>query len=876
MADLEKTVSVIFSGQDRLTNTIRTIERSFSGFSDITQSVASPLANIAEGVIATDTALAAMAVGGMALAIREAGRFGDSFQEIATLIDAPRENLDGFRRDILEYATDSTAAIDDINSAVYTAISAGTDYADALDVLSTSERLSVAGKADLEATTRLLASTLNAYGEGVDQATRYSDVFFQTVRDGQTTLPELADSLSQVTGIAANAGVPIETLMASLAALTATGAPTSQAITQIKAALSNIIKPSQEAQEMAAALGFQFNAAALETLGFEGVLRQVYDATGGNVEQLSALFGSVEGLNAALVLGADSSGKFADALADMRDASGATEAAFQKMAENITLINQTLANNVRAVLIGLGDEMLGGYIEVARGLQDVLQGIGAGIDAGVFDPLFDAFDEFTVNLADFLESVADALPEALGQLDFSGLLDGLGDLGRAIRELFDGIDLTTADGLAEALQEVIDTGEALIRITTGMAQAFDPYFQALRAGVQEVNNWDAETSESFGRVLLAAEGVVRAGTSIGLAMAAIAESGADIGNVFNAVFGSIQAVWNTLQVAFDTVASLIVNSIIDILDAFEPLTRFPGFGGLNESIRETRRELGYLSEGIREDSFNQMSEAIEGAERALQGFTGETEQAAQSTENLSDAIGEIEGETAIDIAVNDAVALSAMNEIRDHIDDLIQENPEIEFLPFEPPDDTALQQAVQAIEEREVLVDVALNPEIDTEMAEQALKRLEIGADLLAEKMKIDAEVDIAMAQEATKRLQAAFDSVSQTVQSTGDTLVGLFGAFSEVEGFTQKWLLEDAVRQEIELRKQAIQMQQKLVNSTVALNNAQAKRLESGDSLITISAEGLSPALEMVLWDLVEKLQIRVNENGGQALIDLAGFTGL
>jgi len=874
MADLEKTVAIIFQGDDQLSRTMRDINRSFGDFGDITQTVAQPLANIAEGVLAADAALASLAIGGMALAIREAGNFGDSFNEIATLIDAPAERLAEFKDDIVEYARDSTASFDDINAAVYTAISAGTDYAAALDMLSTAERLSVAGKADLEATTRLLASTLNAYGDGVDQATRYSDVFFQTVRDGQTTLPELADGLSQVTGLAANAGVPIETLMASLAAITATGAPTSQAITQVRSAIQAMIDPSKEAGELAASLGIQFSATALETLGFEGVLRQVYDATGGNIEQMSTLFGRVEGLNAALVLGADSSGKFAEALLEMRNASGATEEAFRKMAENISLVNQTLANNVRAVLIGLGDEMLGGYVDVARGIQDVLRAIGTGIDAGVFNPLFEAFDDFTQNLSTFLSEVAGALPDALDQLDFDGFLDALVNLGDAIGALFDNADLTNADELADVLQEIIDTGEALIRVTTGMAQAFAPYFETLRLGVQEVNNWDAATQESFGKVLLAAEMVVRAGTGIGLAMAAIAESGYEIQNVFNVVFGSIQAVWNTLQVAFDTVASLIVNSIIDILDALEPLTRFPGFSGLNDSIRQTREELGYLSEGIRQDSFENMQEAIDGASRAMRGFTGDTGEAVQQAADLTNEIDDIPEEKSIAVEFSDAIAQEDIREIQQALDDMEDDPVLLEILPFEPPDDTALQQAMAAIEARELTIDAKV--EADTEEAERKLKAMEEYSDIVQEQMKWEAEIEITQAQEATKRLQAAFDSVSVSIQSTGETLVGLFGQLNEVEGFSNKWMLEDAIRQEIELREKAFQLQSRLVNSTIELNKQKSERLKSGDAMITISGEGMSPALEMVLWEIVERIQMRVIETGSEALIDLASFTGV
>ena len=131
-----------------------------------------------------------------------------------------------FKEDVMDYARNSTASIEDINKAIYTAISAGSEYTDVLELLSKTEKLSDAGRADLVETTKLVVSVLNAYGLSAKDAEAVSDALFTTVKDGQTTLPELAASLAQVTTVAANSGVSFDELMASLAALTVTGMPT--------------------------------------------------------------------------------------------------------------------------------------------------------------------------------------------------------------------------------------------------------------------------------------------------------------------------------------------------------------------------------------------------------------------------------------------------------------------------------------------------------------------------------------------------------------------------------------------------------------------------------------------------------------------------
>ena len=83
------------------------------------------------------------------------------------------------------------------------------------------------------------------------------------------------------------------------------GMPASQAITSLKAVLSNVIKPTDEAEKTAARLGIQFNTTSVSTKGLSGFLWDTYNAAHGNIDKLGSLFGSVEGLNGVMLLGAD-------------------------------------------------------------------------------------------------------------------------------------------------------------------------------------------------------------------------------------------------------------------------------------------------------------------------------------------------------------------------------------------------------------------------------------------------------------------------------------------------------------------------------------------------------------------------------------------
>ncbi|KKL79470.1 hypothetical protein LCGC14_2014500, partial [marine sediment metagenome] len=554
MADLEKTVAITFKGKDELSSKLSSMSSSIDDFGSKVSGATQPLADMAEKVMKLELVLVGLAAAGLAVAVTEAGKFGDSFNEISTLIDASSDDIAGFKDAILDYSTSSVKSIEDINAAVYTAISAGVDYTESLEFLTEAEKLSVAGKADLETTTKALASTLNAYGAATDAAGDYADDFFTTVKLGQTTIPELSTSLSQVTGIASSAGVEFSTLSAAIAALTAAGAPTSQAITSIKAAISNIIKPSSEAEKAAEALGIEFNAAALKSEGFEGVLWKVYEATGGNVDQMAKFFGSVEGLNAALILGSDSGGKFSEALEAMENNTGAADEAAQKMADNFGDVVQNLINNFDKIMIEGGTPFLDDFNDLARAIVEVFQGVSIGIDNKAFEPVYAAIEKFSGNLVELLQGVAAAMPEALEMVDFEGMVQSFEGLGAAIKDAFEAlfgpVDLTTPEGLATAIQKIVDGVTALTNVTTGIVEAWEPFLGTLGSTIDAFSKADGAAQEWVGNLLGWAQvinmlapllGVLSGGLSlvssamVGFAALKLSATAASIGSVGTAL-----------------------------------------------------------------------------------------------------------------------------------------------------------------------------------------------------------------------------------------------------------------------------------------------------------------------------------------------------
>jgi TP901 family phage tail tape measure protein len=504
MADLTKTIEIIFGGVDRVSGAIDGITKNVSDGMGHLEGITDPLASAHDNVVKLEAALAALAVGGMALAIHTAGQFDSQFKEITTLIGDTGGGIDQFKEQIKEYANDSTQSIEDINGALYQAISLGVDYKDSLEALSTAEQLAVAGKANLTASTELLLGTLNAYGDGVDQATRYSDAFFTIVQDGKTTIPELAQYLSQVSNTAAAAEVPIETLGAAIAAVTASGAPTSQAMTQIRQVIEALIKPTKQASDYAKELGLDFSAQALAADGLEGVMQKVFHVTGGNVDQMAKLFTSSEALRAALILSRDESGKFAGALEDMANKTGATATAYDKMAGDINHINTNLKNNWENTLAEIGENLLANYGNIVGSIVQIFQAIQDSVKAGAFKDVFAVVTDLSKDIEETFSTLAKNLPEALKTVDFSEFTKSIQDLAKETSGIFEAffgdVDLSTPEGLGRAIQTLVDLGTRLNEVATGMAQAWQPVAEWLGKAAESASDMDSKTTELIGNI----------------------------------------------------------------------------------------------------------------------------------------------------------------------------------------------------------------------------------------------------------------------------------------------------------------------------------------------------------------------------------------
>jgi len=915
-ADLKRVVRVVFQGDNE---TQRAFNQLQSGLNDLeggVRSVTGPMADMADKVLKTTAALSTLATAGIALVVKEAGTWSDSFNEISTLIDATDSDLEQFKRQVLDYGASAAFALDDVNSAIYAAISAGIDYRDVLTLMADAEKLAIAGKAELGETTVALVSVLNAYGESADQAGKYSDILFETVRQGQTTLPELAGSLSQVTSLAAAADVPFETLTAVLASLTAQGMPTEQAVTALRGAIQAIVKPTSDAANLAEELGIEFNANALASRGLEGVLWDVYEATGGNVEEMARLFGNVRGLTGVLALfGQDGGDDFLQKLEAMRESAGATDTAYERMKENISIATQELINSMRASLITAGLPILEEFGSVAEALQGIFDGLRLGIDEGAFQPLYDAFGEIAQKVTAFVTKVGDALPEALEQIDWSGLIKGFEELNKALggafSAFFQELDPRTDDDLAQIIQTVSDSVGQLLTLAGGIIEQWQPVIRLVGDLIQEFGKMDEATARSVSNILGWSHKMETLWEQFGFfkgslaaLVAASGMSASELAWYFEKILGAGQVAFGTLKGVLLEVMGVIADLAYSSAVLMNALTfgRIDSFQQAVYDADALRHSVALAKNEAREMVFQGMDHlrgSLRDTSTDLQTTTSDVSKLGEGIESLPDEkdfklnldeatwntldqeLGELMQGVDIPVSANtDTLTFRTLEEELDLLAAGVDIPADLD------PEDRVPRKAA------DIETQLEWNARVEISEVERDIAKIEADAAIVQTQVEWEAKLDITKVEQAAETMrtaiQAAADvsmaqiqadadkwvatagTISSGFDSIADSLSAAYGALSPDLHWEDFRRIIKRIDRELDQRDRLLDMQEETVRAQVDYLEARTQAMQDGQAMIEIDGAGLQPHLEAFMWEILSAIQTRVNEEGMDMLLGM------
>lgn len=286
-------------------------------------------------------------------------QFQQSMKEVATLSSGIKGSLTDFMNSVIDMTREVPVGAVEAAKALYQIVSAGHDGADAMNILKVSAKAAIGGVTETATSADAITTILNAYKKGASEAESVSDMLFTTAKLGKTTMGELGKSIAQAAPIASSFGIDIEDVLAAVVSITKQGVPTAEAMTKIRAAIMGTAN--------------HLGDAAFSGRSFQEALQLIYNEANGSTTKMKELLGTDEALQAALMITGQNAVGAASDLEQMKNATGAAEAAFKEMASSAENQMKLLGNNITAALRPMGEAILKEISSIATAFNNAFE-----------------------------------------------------------------------------------------------------------------------------------------------------------------------------------------------------------------------------------------------------------------------------------------------------------------------------------------------------------------------------------------------------------------------------------------------------------------------------------------------------------------------
>ena len=311
--------------------------------------------------------------------------FETRLAEISTILQEDVDQMDRFKAGMESLSLTYGQSTSDISKGLYDILSAAFSARDAMNLLNTSIKASIAGLSDVRTSVKIFTTVLNSYGKSAEQATHVSDVLFQSVVRGKFQFADLEQALGYVVPIAAQAGISFDDLSAALSTATRHGLHIDMTARGLALAIQGIINPSEKARKAALEYGVQMDGLSLRVLGLKGWFDQLgtaMDKYGKNI--LGELVPNMRSLRVAMVLAGEEGAKgFAEDLLYLESVSGRTEEALTKMMNTSEFISKQITQDMEKTARDIGSawdevalKLQGAGVWIAKHWQNMLPIIG--------------------------------------------------------------------------------------------------------------------------------------------------------------------------------------------------------------------------------------------------------------------------------------------------------------------------------------------------------------------------------------------------------------------------------------------------------------------------------------------------------------------
>lgn len=244
-----------------------------SQFQQIGQSAATAAVSVHR--MAADFAAISAASYGLANAINAFGQLEQTLRLTNSVAQGTQKELKEMDTAVRNMALGFKYTASEGASALYFLASAGFSVKESLSAMNAVVLLSQGTLNTLENTSDTLASTLQSFALGADQAMRVANLFAASISTTQASMEKLSYSMRYVGPVAHSMGASIEETVVALSALYNAGNRGQQGGTLLRNILVRIINPTRESSEIFARLGVAITEADGRVRNFVDVLKEL-------------------------------------------------------------------------------------------------------------------------------------------------------------------------------------------------------------------------------------------------------------------------------------------------------------------------------------------------------------------------------------------------------------------------------------------------------------------------------------------------------------------------------------------------------------------------------------------------------------------------
>lgn len=278
--------------------------------------------------------------------------FEDAMANVAAFTDRPRDQIEGWRVDVLNLSKTYGESAANIGHALYFLASSQLTAAQVSDVLATTTKAAASGMGDQADLALLAAAAVQVYGVNGTEA---MDTLAGAVKAGNIEVSDMAANLPRLLQRGAELGIGFKELAADTATLTLSGLSGSEAVTEMGGVMREMLRPSAQTRDILEQVHMSMDAVR-ESIRTKGLYATLVDLDGilqANGKSFEDIFGRMEGLSGALALVQDGGKTTAAVFDQVYKSTGALDRAWAASQTNSRKLKIAMAN-LQVVGIQLG------------------------------------------------------------------------------------------------------------------------------------------------------------------------------------------------------------------------------------------------------------------------------------------------------------------------------------------------------------------------------------------------------------------------------------------------------------------------------------------------------------------------------------------